>query len=291
MNNQIIKSLLQDAFDLHVHVAPDMRERKLDAVELVQNASKLDLKGVVLKSHIFSTTEIAFLLNRLYPNFKSYGSITLNFPVGGLNPQAVEGALKMGARIVFMPTYGSKYFIQRFGKNRPGMSYPYPSGHDGISILRDGDLVPEMKEIILLIKKTDRALATGHISSIETKVLVRKAKEMGLNKILVNHASSFITNLSTADQKEVVQHGAMIEHCYVAAFDKENPVSITEIARQIREIGPEHCIISTDLGQPGNPEPTEGLKEYISSLLRLGLKTEEIVLMVKHNPLKIIGSD
>ncbi len=289
MNSRLIKSLLKGAIDLHVHAAPDMRERKLDALELVENESRLGLKGVLLKSHIFSTTEIAYLLNRLHPEFKSFGSITLNFPVGGLNPQAVKAALKMGARLVFMPTYASQYFIERFGIER--MPYPHPAGTAGISLLRNGDLVPEVEEIIRIIAEEGRALATGHISPLETKALVERARQMGLHRILVNHASSYITNIPPSDQKDLVKRGAFIEHCYVAALDKEHPVSVAQIAEQIKEVGPQHCVISTDLGQPGNPEPSKGLEEYVEQLLHHGLRGEEIEIMVKENPLTIIGSD
>jgi hypothetical protein len=171
------------------------------------------------------------------------------------------------------------------------MPYPHPAGTAGISLLRNGDLVPEVEEIMRIVAEEGRALATGHISPLETKALVERARQMGLHRILVNHASSYITNIPPADQKELVKRGAFIEHCYIAALDKEHPVSVAHIAEQIKEVGPEHCVISTDLGQPGNPEPSKGLEEYVEQLLHHGLRGEEIEVMVKENPLTIIGLD
>ena len=295
MDSNLINSLLDGAIDLHVHVAPDIRKRKLDAIELIQNAARRGIRGVLLKSHLFSTTDIVYLLNRLYPETQSFGSITLNFTVGGINPQAVEAAIAMGARLVFMPTYASKYFMERSEGHNIMESYPSPSGTAGISLLRNGDpglgLLPEVEEIIAIIARERRALATGHISPAEIKVLVERARQMGLDKIVINHPSQHITYLTPDEQKELAEQGAFIEHSYVGILTKYNPTTVAEIAQQIKHVGPQHCIISTDLGQPWNPEPSEGLEKYVQELLHCGLQPEEIKVMLKDNPLAVLGLD
>src|SRR5687767_7121390 len=96
--------LLRGAIDTHVHSFPDVVARKLDDLALVEQARAAGMRGILLKSHVFSTAERAWLLRKLYPDFLTFGGITLNHSVGGLNPKAVEAALKLGAVQVWMPT-------------------------------------------------------------------------------------------------------------------------------------------------------------------------------------------
>src|SRR5262245_33723100 len=96
--------LLHGAIDTHVHSYPDVVARKLDDLAVVEQARAAGMRAVLLKSHVFSTAERAWLLSRLFPDFRVFGGITLNDTVGGLNPSAVEAALKLGAVQVWMPT-------------------------------------------------------------------------------------------------------------------------------------------------------------------------------------------
>jgi len=97
--------LIRGGIDLHVHAAPDAHDRKTDCLELVQKARECGMAGVLIKDHVTLTSDRAYILNKIHPDFKVYGSLVLNYTVGGLNPTAVEGAVQLGCRVVFMPTY------------------------------------------------------------------------------------------------------------------------------------------------------------------------------------------
>src|SRR5579864_6383622 len=95
---------LHGAYDLQVHVAPDVIERRIDDVGLAQEFLARGLKGFVLKSHYIPTAERAKVVCRAVPGIQAYGALTLNHSIGGLNPVAVELAGRSGNKIVWMPT-------------------------------------------------------------------------------------------------------------------------------------------------------------------------------------------
>ena len=95
---------IKGGYDLQVHVAPDVIERRTDDVDLAKDFLSHGLKGFVLKSHYIPTAERAKVVRRAVPGIEAYGAITLNHSVGGLNPVALEIAGRSGAKIVWMPT-------------------------------------------------------------------------------------------------------------------------------------------------------------------------------------------
>src|ERR1700692_308535 len=95
---------LKGGYDLQVHVAPDVIERRIDDLDLAKEFLAHGLRGFVLKSHYFPTAERAKVVTRAGPGIQAYGALTLNHSIGGLSPVAVELAGRSGAKIVWMPT-------------------------------------------------------------------------------------------------------------------------------------------------------------------------------------------
>jgi len=171
--------------------------------------------------------------------------------------------------------------------------YPFPQEAEGLSLLNSkGKLVPKVYEILELIAKTRVTLATGHISPQETRQLLKAAKSRGVEKIVVTHASfKKLTFLEVPDQIEAIKSGALIEHCFVTSTDLMKAVGITpieEMADQIRAVGADHCILSTDLGQTKNPHPVEGFREFAFQMWQRGLSEKEIEKMIRVNPLRLL---
>ncbi len=199
--------LLRGAIDTHVHSFPDVIPRKLDDLELVEQARAAGMRGLVLKSHVFSTAERAWLLNRLNPDFRVAGGLVLNDPVGGLNPRAVEAALKLGALQVWMPTLSAANHREHLG------------GSGTLTVLCDGRLRPEVTEILSLLAETDAILATGHLSPHEIEVLIEAALERGVSRINVTHPEWPVTALPIESQRRFAQTGRVfLERCLVATL-------------------------------------------------------------------------
>src|SRR5687768_9698020 len=95
---------IQGAYDLQVHVAPDVIARRTDDVDLARDFLAHGLRGFVLKSHYIPTAERAKVVARAVPGINSYGATALSPCVGGLDPVAVEIAGRSDNQIVSMPT-------------------------------------------------------------------------------------------------------------------------------------------------------------------------------------------
>jgi len=267
------------AYDMHVHAAPDVIPRFVDDLELARRARDARLGGIVLKSHQGSTAERAYLASRAVPGANVYGGLVLNDPVGGLNPAAVETALRLGAKEIWMPTASARNHRRFFG-------------HDGgISIFdADGALKPEVHEILRLVAEADVILGTGHLSSREVDALVSAASSQRVRKILITHPELHFTWLDVDMQLLQADRGAFFERCLICTTPQGGATTIARIAAHIRRVGPASTVLATDYGQPYNPCPIEGLKMFMSGLLEQGISEREIERMAKSTPKSLLAA-
>jgi hypothetical protein len=286
-------SSIRGGYDLQVHVAPDVIQRRIDDLDLAREFQEHGLRGFVLKSHYIPTAERAKVVSKAVPGIRAYGAITLNHAVGGLNPVAVEIAGRSGCKIVWMPTVDAENETAGLptGGNKKlpfwaeiqrelaamGISPPRMSVLDG-----DGNLVPQARLCLELIGRHDMILATGHLGRDEIFALVKAGKEMGLRKILVTHAEFPSQNLSAGEQAQLADLGALIEHCFTTMYTGK--ASWEGVFDSIRRTGPERCILSTDLGQTINPPVAEGFAMFAQKLLDAGFSPDDIRRMAVTNP-------
>ena len=274
-----IDRLLKGSIDMHVHAAPDpLIERRLDAWQLALQAKEAGMKEVVLKSHNYPTAPLANILNQIVYDDLIIGSLCLNEENGGLNPRAVEVSAKLGAKIIWMPTFSSIVDKKKKGEN------------GGIYILnKDNRLVPEMKPILEIIKSYDLILATGHISLAEIFIVTDEARRMGI-KVVITHplTKSFGSPLTIEQQQALVAKGAFIEHCFVVTMPFFECLDPMQIVKAITEVGMERCVLSTDFGQVYNPVPVEGMRMMIAAMLKCGLSEREVELLIKINPAQLL---
>ncbi|MFC1990678.1 DUF6282 family protein [Chloroflexota bacterium] len=280
----VIDKLLQGAIDMHIHSGPDGGvARRLDALQIALQAQEAGMRAVVLKSHEYPTAPVAYLANQIVPDFTIIGSIVLNLEIGGLNARAVKTSAKLGARVVWMPTFSAAKDVKEHGWSGEGVSLI-----DG-----EGKLLPEVDEILGIIKDYRMVLATGHISAPEIFALVDRAKEKGLSKIIITHPllENLGAHLSLEDQRRMVEKGAFIEHCFVITMPLTGRLDPMKLVEAVRVVGAEHCILSTDFGQDYNAMPAEGMRMLIATMLQCGLSEREIELTVKVNPAKLLDLD
>jgi hypothetical protein len=268
LRKEEIRGLLEGGVDLHLHTSPDIFPRKLDDIEATVQAKEAGLKGIVLKNHFFPTVDRA-LLGKEKTGFTLIGSITLNKTVGGLNPYAVEMAIRGGAKIIWMPTIHSVNTVRRPDIVAMFQEVIEP-GEEGLSLLEGSNLVPEAYEILEIIKQNNVAIATGHVYPNEVMALVRACVEMRLEKIILTHPFSSLVGMSVQEIGELTH---LSDHVYVefTCFDCcshiKHPLSIEQVNHYISEIGQERVILTSDGGQTYNPYPTEMLADMIEQLL------------------------
>lgn len=268
---------LAGVIDVHVHADPDSKPRTMDVIDVARMAKAQGMRGIVFKNHNEPTAAVAYLVRKEVPGLEVFGSITLNFTVGGMNAAAVEemASVKGGwGRLVCMPTDDSEYWVARSKKKRPF-----------IRIIVNGQITPDVKQVLAVIAKRKLTLATGHISPEESLILIREARRLGIEHIVVDQ--SFTVNMTVPQMQEAAKLGAFIEFVWDAVYDKR--FTAEAYAAAIRAIGPEHCIMSTDLAQPGYPQPPDGFENYIKLMHQQGFKQSEIDQMTRKNPATLLG--
>jgi hypothetical protein len=277
---------LAGAIDLHVHCAPDVRRRKLTAVELVKTAQAAGMRGLLLKNHDLPTTSLAATLRETVPGIEIFGGLVLNEAVGGFNPRAVEIALAMSAAAIWMPTYCAEQERAWRGKPGTGMSVLAVGHASGLPSLDYGELRPEVRAIVRLVAEHGATLATGHLSADEIHTLVRCGRELGVRKFLINHPEINFQTLPLEFQREIAGSDLYFERCYVrAGFSKD----WDGLAEAIRATGIERNVLATDLGQPENADPITGLDQMRYELAARGFSKRELREMMCENPAKLLG--
>jgi hypothetical protein len=284
--------VIEGGFDLHVHVAPDVIARRINDIDLAKEFLGYGLCGLVLKSHYIPTAERAKAVSNAVPGILAFGGIALNHAVGGLNPVAVEIAGRSGAKIVWMPTVdaenetagvpsGTKKlpFWAEIQRELASMGISPPK----IRVIDSkGRLIPEARVCLELIGRHDMILATGHLGRDEIYALVKAAREMKIRKVLVTHAEFPSQDLSAKEQLDLADLGAMIEHCFTTMHTGK--ATWETVISNIRTVGPERCILSTDLGQPTNPPVAQGFAMFADKLLDSGFSFDEVRQMTVFNP-------
>lgn len=281
------KVSLKGIFDMHVHSAPDIRQRAYTDFEMMEAGIRVGAKGIVLKSHHGTTMNRAFLVNEhnkiLHQgdnDFVMYGSVTLNNAIGGLNPLAVETGLKMGAKVIWLPTTHAANQLRKNGKS------------GGIQCLdNNSKIVEPLKEIFRMVKEYDAVLGTGHLSPEEIFSVVDQAKEMGLNKIVVTHPEFWVVGMSHDDQIRIVNdYDVILERCFAQPMGggvyKSNLEDNLEI---IKKVGYKNVMVNTDGGQVENPNWEIALEKYMQFLADKGICEEELYYMTRTIPAKLLG--
>ena len=265
---------LDGVIDFHVHSDPDSVARSIDAIDLARLAKMRGMRGLVLKNHWESTASLAYVVRKEVPGIEVFGGIVLNLAVGGLNPVAIERMtmVKGGwGRVVWMPTYDAENHIRDSKENRPF-----------VSVSKNGQLVPEAKDVIAMVARHNLPLETGHSSAEECLMILREGQRQGVRRMMVTHALTTPVRMSVDQMREAAMLGAYIELVY-------GRMDAAQYGRAIREIGAEHFILSTDLGQPNNPLHPDGMLAYFEALRKEGISVADIEKMSRTNPARALG--
>src|SRR5688572_26313398 len=273
---------VEDAIDLHVHSAPDSVPRALTAIETAQIARRHGLRAVLYKSHFVETASLAYLVSQVVPDVDAYGGIALNRSVGGFNAEAVRRMAAMTGghgRVVWMPTVDAAQ----------GPFAATVRAADIVPVSVNGELRPEVTEVLKTIATLDLALATGHSSPQDSLLLVRAARALGIDRIVITHPVGDLT-LPEAIQREVIALGALLEFPF-GMVEPIGSMPVAELITRIRSAGAENVVLTTDLGQPGNPVPAVGFAGGVQRLLDGGVTQREIDLMIRRNPARLLNLD
>jgi hypothetical protein len=285
---------MRGTIDLHSHPAPCLFPRRSTDYQIAEAASEAGMGGLMLKCHHESTVSRAFGLRRDFPHLYIFGGIVLNRYVGGYNPKAVEAALELGGKQVWLPTVDAAYHAEvhgSTGRYDVQDSGGAEVGGQGISALQDGQLTPEAKAIFELIAEHNAILGTCHQSYDELKIIIPAARAIGVQKILLTHPFFKVPGLSLEQTKELVKLGAIAEFGYCTVSPMWAYADCGKVAQAVQSIGAENCVLISDAGQRHNPLPSEALFLFAQSLFEKGVSKQDINTMIKINPARLLDID
>jgi hypothetical protein len=293
------RELLHGAFDMHIHIAPDVVPRRIDDVALARRFEELGLAGFVLKSHYTSTAERAAVVREVVPGVRTMGAISLNRSVGGMNALAVEIAALEGARVVWLPTVDAVNESAGRTEPKPGDKVPvwaavqYGLRQRGIAIDpvpvvdQGGEVLPETREVLGTVAAHGLVLGTGHLSRDEIFAVVDAALEEDVELIVITHPEFPSQNLSAEDQIALARKGALLERCFTTPHTGK--VTWERWLANIRAAGPDNSVLATDLGQVDNPPVEDGLALLADRLLDAGFSEEDVRTMAVTNTRRLAG--
>lgn len=281
---QVIEDLWKGSVDMHIHPGPDPNaERPIDSIQVARFAEAAGMRGVVLKSFFYNTASDAFLIqhNLVSSSLQVFGSIVIGYATtGGLSCAArtIETNAKIGAKVVWFPAMDAKWC----------QSY---LGHEGgIWILDDkGELKPEVYDILKVIKDYDMVVCSGHMSYEESTKMFDAAKEMGITRMVATHPLAELSRFTLEQIQELASKGVYIEHVYGTTMPRLGNMDPGEYVDCIKLVGAERTILGTDLAQVWDVDPATGMRLFIAQMIQFGCTPEEVELMCKTNPKKLLG--
>ena len=284
-------SPIEGLIDFHNHNAPDVFGRAVDDDESAQLYMARKMEAIVLKNHVVSTADRAWLVRKHNPGVKAFGGIALNGPSGGLNVDAVQWMWRMQGgygRVVWLPTFDADNHVRHF-KDAP----------EGIKVVgADGKALPALREVLKVVAQQKLVLCTGHASPVEVLAIVEAARDAGCDRVVVTHAEFEVVNMTVDQMKRAAAMGAKLEidalgvlmgpQAHLPFMRHWRHVSYKESASHIKEVGAEHFVLGTDLGQTGNPSQPDGLAMLVAGLKAEGITNDQIKLMGRETPGKLL---
>jgi len=282
VDQKLTDPALVGAIDLHAHHGPDSYARQWDAFEVAKLAKERGMRGVVLKNHWTETAGLALLVRKYgTQGIEVFGSVTLDTPVGGVNPMALRYMVDVEGnwgRIVWMPTHDSEHEVNY---NKETRAKAVAS--------RNGKLIPEVLEVLDLIKERNLTLATGHLTPEEVLMVMAEAKQRGITRIIVTHPmlGAQFTNMSLPQMQEAVKLGGAIE--VTAGALSRDGAAKTRAIEAIKTLGTQNVFVASDSGLVGTPNHPDALAMAAKSLRAAGFSEQDLNRMFKETPARLVG--
>jgi uncharacterized protein DUF6282 len=284
-------SPIEGLIDFHTHCAPDAFGRAVDDDESAQTYLVRKAEAVVLKNHVALTADRAWLVRKHVPGVKAFGGVCLNGPAGGINPEAVQWMWRMQGgygRVVWLPTFDADNHVKHF-KDAP----------EGIKVVGpDGKALPAVREVAKICAQQKLVLCTGHASPTEALAIIEAARDAGCDRIVVTHAEFEVVNMTVEQMKKAAAMGAKLEvdalgvlmgpNAHLPFMRHWRNVSYKESASHIKDVGAQHFVLGTDLGQTGNPSQPDGYQMLVAGLMAEGIAKEQIKIMGREVPGKLL---
>jgi hypothetical protein len=286
--------LLKGAIDCHIHCAPHLSGRTVNAFDAVRQAAAAGMRAVGIMCNFQNTSGLAALVNDELGHLgvETFGGLIMQPTAGGVTLEAARTAIGYGygpgtgARFVSLPTHHTRHVAMREGRS--------PAFLETTFFVPESGAVPDpVPAIMELCAAKDVAFDCGHVSGREAVVLVEEAKRRGVARIRTHCARyspdeiAAITALGAYAEFSffVLTHATQVGLTHVD--DEKHKIAansvIQDFTPRIRAAG-DRAILSTDAGVYLLPPPVEAFREYLMLVESEGFSENEIRRMIGENP-------
>lgn len=291
----IYDELVHETIDLHVHIDLEfsdtyLRKREPEW-EWLPKAEAAGMRGALLKSHWWPTAVALPYIQQLYHGPTTlWSSVVLNPVVGGAELWAAEAAAAMGARVVFLPTWGSCHDVENpggfiFQHLKRAYSTFDPAQVQGIQFLdENGKLNARGHELLEFCHASDLSLATGHVNWQESMAFIEEAYRRGYERLIFTHP---LVHTPLDALRQAAEWGAWIEICWTNI--QPGRMDPTKCVQLMRDVGLDHMFASTDYFRPTQPNPPELFRYMLGTLYDAGLTREDVRQVAATNPARALG--
>lgn len=291
--------------DMHVHIGPEFIRRRYSAATLAEEARREGI-GVVMKNHFQPTTGWVSTVRKPDDNVPLVGSVVLNLGCGGIDHHGIRSALSgwktdlaasnpdEGRFVVWMPTVCAEGHLNLFGRRDIDLKWGVEEKYtitiepgQGLQITdANGRPTQGLNRALTMIAERDLVLASGHLTSGETSLLVKTAYAAGVRRMILTHPLWPGIQLSPDAVSSLYQdYGAYSELCFSnLAMHGIDDLTIDDYIEVIRAVGPEGVILSSDCGQTFTPPVAESMRTFFDLLIKAGITENEIIQMSVLNP-------
>ncbi|WNV74182.1 DUF6282 family protein [Geodermatophilus sp. DSM 44513] len=283
--------------DTHVHTAPDVIPRLMTDSELARAVDEAGYRAVVLKSHHTVTAARATMAQEHATETQVLGGVVLNVQAtGGINPHAVDTVLRLGGRVVWLPTITAANQVRHAAEKGIASGNLARLGSiegPGLSVLDDeGRPTADVCQVLDLIAAAGATLATGHIGPAEIVRVVPEARRRGVPNVLVTHPEHSCVGLGLDDQLQLAELGGVwFERVFAVTLPTSDEVPLERIAEAVRTVGVDSTVMATDFGQAHNVSPVVGLQQYVEAMRARGFTHADVEAMTVHNPTAALALD
>lgn len=306
------KEWFQGLIDLHCYARPCVFERGFSIPQLAKQYCDVGYRAMLVKSHFDCNCDAVEIAREMVTGIEIYGGVVLNWSVGGLNPHAVDAAILLGAKEVWMGnmhagTLSTEPFRTNYGYELSAPDSPWVTRTTkswmiappiNVIDLKTGELLPVVYDVLGLIAEADIILGSCHISKRECFALVPEARKAGVKKIVITHPAigphpylgpnpSQWRYWSIDELKKIAEMGAVLEHVSTMYVPYRDQFDI--LAQTIKTVGANKCVLASDCGSTTESHPIEAMRQFILNLRRRGITEQEIDVMTKKNPVKLLG--
>ena len=291
--------LLKGAIDCHIHCAPHLSGRAVNAFDAVRQAAAAGMRAIGIMCNFQNTSGLAALVNDELGHLgvEAFGGLIMQPTAGGVTLEAARTAIGYGygpgtgARFVSLPTHHTRHVAMREGRSPAFLETTFFVPESG----KVPDPVPAIME---LCAAKDVVFDCGHVSAREAVALTEEAKRRGVARIRT-HCGRYapdeiaaITALGAYAEFSffVLTHATQVGLTHVD--DEKHKIAansvIQDFTPRIRAAG-DRAILSTDAGVYLLPPPVEAFREYLMLVESEGFSETEIRRMIGENPAKLFN--